>query len=240
MKRLIIILLLFFAALANASEQMIEIAVEITEINENKREELGIEFNIEGIGTALTTKPNIPSIVTPDFFKGEAKFSATLKALEESGAAKILSKPKLITKSGTSAKFMVGGEFPVVSSNAITEKSSVEWKKHGIIMEITPSVMKDNMIDIVISAELSKINKGVSVAGYPEILTRQASSHLQIKDGDTMILAGLIETTKSENKKGIPFLSSIPILGALFRSTEDVEGKTNVLIFVTTKLIEKQ
>ncbi|MDR0800455.1 MAG: type II and III secretion system protein [Endomicrobium sp.] len=235
MKRLIIISLLFFAAFANASEQMIEIAVEITEINENKREGLGIEWP----GTILTTESNIPTIVKSDFFKGEAKFSVTLKALEESGAAKILSKPKLITKSGTSAKFMVGGEFPIVS-NATIGKASVEWKRHGIIMEITPTVMKDNIIDIVITTELSKINDGVSIAGYPEILTRQASSHLQIKDGDTMILAGLIETTKAKNIKGIPFLRSIPILGALFGSTEDVERKTNVLIFVTTKLIEKQ
>lgn len=231
MKKLLIIALLFFAPLACA-EQMIEIAVEITEINENKTVELGIKWPDE-----LTfVEANIPSILESGAWERVTSFSATLKMLQTNGAAKVLSKPKLVTKSGTTAKFMVGGEFPVVATAIGT--SEIQWKEYGIIMKITPTKMKDEKIDIVLETELSRLDYNVPVAGYPSIAKRQASSHLQIKDGETMVLAGLIETTKGKTVEGIPILSDIPVLGTLFSSTKNTETKTNVLIFVTTKLIE--
>jgi type II secretory pathway component GspD/PulD (secretin) len=104
-------------------------------------------------------------------------------------------------------------------------------------MKITPRILKDNSIDIVIKTEVSKINSGIIVAGYPEVTKRQASSHLQMKDGDTMVLAGLIETVKGKTKRGIPLLKDIPILGFLFGYNHYVERKTNILIFITPKLI---
>jgi type II secretory pathway component GspD/PulD (secretin) len=106
------------------------------------------------------------------------------------------------------------------------------------MMEITPVVMQDNRIDMKVNTELSRLDFNAPVAGYPSVAKRQASSHLQIKDGETMVLAGLIETTKGNTKEGIPILSDIPILGALFSVQKHDDRKTNVLIFVTTKIIE--
>ncbi|MDR3253705.1 MAG: type II and III secretion system protein [Endomicrobium sp.] len=214
---------------------MIVISIEITEINENKSKELGIEWptNIS------TLEANIPSIIEMGSLERMTKFSADIKALEANGAAKVLSKPKLVTKSGTNARFMVGGEFPIVA--AAVGASSINWKEYGIIMKITPTIIKDNNIDIVLSTELSRLDYSIpTVATYPVIAKRQAPSHIQMKDGDTMILAGLIETTRGETVTGIPFLSDIHVLGLLFSTTKNTEVKTNVLIFVTTKLIERQ
>ncbi|MDR3257039.1 MAG: type II and III secretion system protein [Endomicrobium sp.] len=234
MKKLILIPILFWAILAHSSEQMIEIAVEITEVNENKSKELGIKWADE----ISALESNIPSIIESGVWERTTKFSAALKVLEANGAAKVLSKPKLVTKSGTSAKFMVGGEFPIVAAAVGT--SRIDWKEYGIIMEITPTFVKDNKIDIVINTELSRLDYNAPLVDkYPVISKRQASSHLQVKDGETMILAGLIETTKGKTVKGIPFLRSIPILGVLFSTTKNTEIKTNVLIFITPKLIEK-
>ena len=99
--------------------------------------------------------------------------------------------------------------------------------------------MQDNRIDMDLKTELSRIDYNAPmVGGYYSIAKRQASSHLQIKDGETMVLAGLIETTKGNTKQGIPILSDIPVLGALFSVNTTNETKTNVLIFVTTKIIE--
>jgi pilus assembly protein CpaC len=144
--------------------------------------------------------------------------------------------PKLVTKSGATAKFMVGGEIPIVATGVGT--SSIKWKEYGIIINIKPTLSKDGKIDIVIETELSRIDHSVQVAGYPAIRKRKASSHLQIKAGDTMVLAGLIETTKTKTRKGVPFLCNIPVLRLLFGVTRYTEEKTNVLIFVTTKLIK--
>jgi pilus assembly protein CpaC len=157
--------------------------------------------------------------------------------LETDGVAKVLSKPKLVTKSGTTAKFMVGGEFPVVATAVGTAK--IDWKEYGIIMKITPTVLKDNKIDIELDTELSRLDYNAPVAGYPAVAKRSASSHLQIGNGETMVLAGLIETTKGQTSEGIPILSDIPVLGALFSIKKDYETKSNVLIFVTTKLLEE-
>lgn len=211
---------------------MVEISVEITEINENKSLELGISLpsEISAVETA------IPSILESGAWQRVTAFTATLKALEANGAAQILSKPKLVTKSGTTAKFMVGGEFPIVATAVGT--SSIDWKEFGIIMSITPVVTKDNKIDIKLDTELSRLDFNTQVAGYPSIAKRSASSDLEIKDGETMVLAGLIETTKGNTVSGIPILCDIPVLGALFSYTTHNDTKTNVLIFVTPKIIQ--
>jgi pilus assembly protein CpaC len=232
MKKLIIGVFLFFASLVCASEQMIEISVEVTEMYENKARSLGMEL----LDSISVSEFNIPAILESGSWGRDTKFVATLKALEENGAAKVLSQPKLVTKSGANANFMVGGEIPIVATGVGT--SSIKWKKYGIIIDIKPTLSKDGKIDIVIQTELSRIDYSVQIAGYPAIRKRKASSHLQIKDGDTMVLAGLIETTKTKTRKGVPFLCNIPVLGLLFGVTRYSEEKTNVLIFVTTKLIK--
>lgn len=223
---------LFFASLSY-SDQMVEISVEITEINENKSRELGIKLPDE----IRLVESSIPSIIESGAWERMTAFSATIKALETNGAAKVLSKPKLITKSGTKAKFMVGGEFPFPGPTTAIGTNEIQWKPYGIMMEIIPTVVKDNKIDIEIRTELSRLDHNAPGSSYPSIAKREASSHLRIKDGETMVLAGLIETTKGKTVEGIPFLCDIPVLGALFSVNKTYETKTNVLIFVTTKVI---
>ncbi|MCL2334638.1 MAG: type II and III secretion system protein [Endomicrobia bacterium] len=233
MKKIILTFAFLFFASWACSEQMIEISVEITEINENKSIQLGIQWPSE----ITATENTIPTIIESGAWERVTAFSATLKALESNGAAKILSKPKLVTKSGTKARFMVGGEIPIVATAIGTSK--IEWKEYGIIMEITPTLTSDKKIDIVLDTELSRIDyNSPAQGGYYSLAKRQASSHLQIKDGETMVLAGLIETTKGKTSEGIPILSDIPILGALFSVKKNSDTKTNVLIFVTPKLLE--
>ena len=233
MKKLICLTVCLFLSSLLFAEPMVEIAVEITEINENKSMELGIQWPIE----VSASEVNIPSIIESGAWSRITAYTATLRALETNGAAKVLSKPKLVTKSGTTAKFMVGGEFPVVAVAEIGN-SKIEWKEFGIIMKIVPTILKDNKIDLKIDTELSRLDYNAPVAGYPSIAKRQASSHLQVKDGETVVLAGLIETTKGKTKSGVPILSDIPVLGALFSVNKDYDTKTNVLIFVTPRLIE--
>ncbi|MDR3049316.1 MAG: type II and III secretion system protein [Elusimicrobiota bacterium] len=232
MKKLIFGFVLLFFMQAAQAQEMIEISVEITEINENKTLELGLELPSE----ISAVEANIPSLIESGSWERISNFTANLKALQTNGAAKILSNPKLITQSGTTAKFIVGGEFPIVADSMTAAK--IDWKEYGIIMQITPTVAAGDIITIKLDTELSRLDFNVPVAGYPSVAKRKASSQLKIKNGSTMVLAGLIETTQGKTKKGVPFLSDIPILGLLFSTTKKTEMKTNVLIFVTPKIVQ--
>ncbi|MDR2860774.1 MAG: type II and III secretion system protein, partial [Elusimicrobiota bacterium] len=161
---------------------------------------------------------------------------AGVNALKTKDNVKLLANPKLVTKSGAVARFMVGGEFPVVSHSISGD--NVEWKEYGIMMDITPIVLHDDIIDIKIDTELSRIDPATSKGDYWSLAKRKATSHLEMQSEETMVLAGLIETQTSKTKTGIPILCDIPILGAFFGKTVNIETKTNVLIFITPRIID--
>ena len=178
-----------------------------------------------------------PSLVEYNDWVRYTPLSATLKLLQENGAAQVLSNPKLVTKSGNKARFLVGGEFPIAVSGV--SGGNVEWKEYGIITEVLPKILPDGTIDVTIEAELSRLDWSNSVQGFPNIAKRQAKSNVVLKDQQTIVIAGLIENYKDKTTSGVPILSDIPILGTLFKNTKTVDNKTNVLIFVTPKIIEQ-
>lgn len=225
-------------------ESMIEISVEVTEINNQKARELGIKWvdtintgEIAGAqdGKLLPVFTEVPSIFETGEWGRYTPLTAELKILQEKGAAQILSKPKIVTKSGTSAKVIVGGEIPIVSSGV--GGGSIQWKEFGIKTEILPNILADSYIDLILSTEVSRLDWSNQVSGNPAIMKREANSNIRIKSGQTIAIAGLIETKKEEKTSGIPLLCDIPILGHLFSRKSLVDTKTNVLIFVTPKIL---
>jgi pilus assembly protein CpaC len=224
---------------------MVEIAVEITEIDDNKANDLGIKWSDtvqtgeaawSVTGRTPSSLPEIPSIISVGDWARYTSLTAALKLLTEKGAAHILSKPKLVARSGTSAQFIVGGEFPVTAVGPTT--STVVWKEFGIKTEVTPKILADGLIDITLLTEVSRLDWSNQVQGYPVITKRQASSSVRLKDEQTIALAGLIETKKDEKLSGIPLLSEIPVIGRLFGQRSTFETKTNVLIFVTPRILK--
>jgi pilus assembly protein CpaC len=225
---------------------MIEISVEVTEVNTTKAHQLGIKWGdtIQTGEVSLTQAsripaalPEVPSIVKVGDWARYTALTAELKLLEENGAAHVLSKPKILTKSGTSAKVIVGGEIPIVSSGV--GGGSIQWKEFGIKTEILPRIIGDNVIDLTLTTEVSRLDWSNQVSGNPAIMKREAHSSIQMKSGQTLTLAGLLETKKEEQSSGLPLLSDIPILGAIFSRKIMNETTTNVLIFVTPRIIEQ-
>lgn len=231
-------------AISNAGE-MVEITVEVTEINNNKANELGIKWTdtIQAgeISNSLTGRtpnvlPEVPSLIKVGEWSRYTALTAELKLLSEKGAAQILSKPKILTKSGTSARVVVGGEIPIVATGV--GGGTIQWKEFGIKTEILPRILAEEYIDIVMTTEVSRLDWANQAGGYPAIMKREATSSIKVKSGQTIALAGLIETKNEVKSSGIPLLSDIPILGALFSRKTMNETKTNVLIFVTPKIVE--
>ncbi|MBR4632177.1 MAG: type II and III secretion system protein [Elusimicrobia bacterium] len=234
--------ILLLCAVSLFAEQLVEISIEITEINNNKAKEYGIKW-VDEISTGELFVTNgegnttYPSLVEFNDWVRYTPLSAKLKLLQESGSAQVLSNPKLLTKSGTKAKFLVGGEFPIAVSGV--SGGNVEWKEYGIITEILPKILSDDKIDLVIETELSRLDWANAVQGLPNIAKRQARSSVILKNQQTIVIAGLIENYKDKTTSGIPLLSDIPLLGTLFKNTKVKDNKTNVLIFVTPKIIEQ-
>lgn len=212
---------------------MVEVAVEVTEVNNDKANELGIKW----LDTVLVSESSIPSIFEVGELARTTPVSAEMKLLLTKGAARILSKPKLLTKSGTTASFLVGGEVPIVASGV--GGGSIDWKQFGIRCEVSPKVMDEGSIDFSLTTEVSRLDWTNQVNGNPALMKREATSSARLKNGQTVALAGLIETTRQEQTIGIPLLSEIPVLGGLFGRKRFVDNKSTVLIFVTPRIVEQ-
>ena len=162
-----------------------------------------------------------------------------LRALAEKRLAKILAEPNLLVKSGQEGKFLAGQKFPVqvVTGVGAVSGTEIRYEDVGIKLIFKPVVMENGLIHLKISpAEVSSIS-GFLNNGYPIIDTREIQSTVQLKDGESLVMAGLLqeETIKSMSK--IPYLGDIPILGALFRSTQDDLVEKELVFFITPKII---
>lgn len=231
---------------AFAENEMIQVTVEVVEVLNSKAKDLGVKW-VDTIqsgevmwgvaGRQPEMLPEIPSVIKVGDWARWSPFTAELKMLIEKGAAKIMSKPKLLTRSGSEAKVLVGGQFPVVAVAAAGGTSTVEWKDYGISLIIKPSAVSGGRISATVTAEVSRLDWSNKVQGYPAVVTRNATTDIIVKSGDTLTIAGLTESKKEEQIKGVPVLMYIPILGELFkrRSTQDVES--TVVIFVTPSYV---
>ncbi len=171
---------------------------------------------------------------------GKIPLSGILSVLERNGLAKVLAEPTLVTLSGQEAKFLAGGEFPVPLTSAFGAVQ-VEWKKFGIILKFTPTVIGGSTIHMALSSEVSDIDQALSVTiggvTIPGLISRQSETTVRLGDGQSFAIAGLLSDKIKSQIDRIPVLGSVPILGALFRSTQYRKQETELLVVVTAKLV---
>lgn len=213
-----------------------------------------------GNGASLTAGPNGSTIGVGEVVDsfgiiggllniGNLNIEAFLDALERKGLSKTLAKPTLVALSGEKASFLAGGEFPIPvaqsssggggdGGNAIT----VEFKPFGVSLAFTPTVLGDGVINLVVEPEVSSIDPSASITIngliVPGLQTRRASTTLELRDGESFALAGLLRNDFQTTIRQVPLLGSIPILGALFRSTSFQKGDTELMIVVTPRLVK--
>jgi pilus assembly protein CpaC len=191
-------------------------------------------------------------IVSRAFRAFGENFNVTLDALERKGAVTTLAEPTLVALSGETASFLAGGEFPVPvvqnvgggggggggGSNAAF---TVEWKPFGVSLAFTPTVLADGVINMVVAPEVSSIDPSASIVinnlSIPGIQTRRAKTVVELRDGESFALAGLIRKDFQDTIRQVPLLGSLPIIGALFRSTGFQHEQTELVIIVTPRLV---
>lgn len=171
---------------------------------------------------------------------GAFPLSAMLSVLERNGLAKVLAEPTLVTLSGQEAKFLAGGEFPIPLASTFGS-TSVEWKKFGIILKFTPTVIGGTTIHMSLASEVSDIDPttSITIGGIviPGLISRQSETTVRLGDGQSFAIAGLLSDKIRSQIDRVPVLGSVPILGALFRSTRYQKTETELLVVVTARLV---
>lgn len=170
--------------------------------------------------------------------------SLTLDAAKTSGLVKILAEPTIMAMSGQEGAFLAGGKIyiPVAQSNTLGGASVVtmEEKEFGVGLKFTPTVLEDGLINLKVAPEVSEIGSGVTFGTQtlPSIMTRRATTTVQLKDGQSFAIGGLIKNNVKTGISAFPGLGEIPVLGALFRSSEFQNDRTELLFVVTPRLVK--
>ena len=165
-------------------------------------------------------------------------------ALEEKGLVRRLAEPNLIALSGDQARFLAGGEFPVpvvTNNGGLGNTVTIEWKKFGVQLTFRPIVLSRGIINLRIEPEVSELDfaNAVSISGttVPALVTRNALTTVELRDGQSFAVAGLLSSTNASNVAQVPWIGSVPVLGALFRSAAYQQKETDLVIIVTPRLI---
>ncbi|MGF1908883.1 type II and III secretion system protein family protein [Vibrio kasasachensis] len=191
---------------------------------------------------------NIPAVddfgFLGSFVDSNTLFTFALDIAKQNGVAKVLAEPSLTALSGTKAEFLAGGEFPipVPNENGIT----IDYKEFGVALDFIPFVLSDQKINLQMMVDVSEVaNSGVLTYNpsdvnatffVPPITKRSAGSTLELADGQTIGIAGLLSENARNVSDGIPGLSDVPVLGQLFKSEEYTSGETELVILVTPRL----
>jgi type IV pilus secretin PilQ/predicted competence protein len=168
---------------------------------------------------------------------GGTVLDAQLSALESSGRGKIISSPKIATLDNTEAQIQSGRKIPVATISA--EGTRTEFVDASITLKVTPHVTPNDFIGMKITATKNEADFSRVVNGVPTITTREANTDMLVKDGDTVVIGGLYRRTIQSNRAGIPGLSSIPVLGWLFRKDQEQDESDELLIFLTPRIIRQ-
>ena len=236
--------------------QQVMLQVRFAEVNRNALRELGSAFftgatgSRNWVGRATTQQFPAPDfedddLVFSDFlnlflFNTDYNVGAVLKALEETGYFQSLAEPNLMAYNGQEASFLAGGEFPIPVVSGTTGNVSIQFREFGVRLTFTPTIAGD-LIRLHVAPEVSSLDfaSGITLSGFriPGLITRRAETEVELRDGQSFAIAGLINNEAQSDVAAVPFLSRIPIIGNLFKSRADRQAQTELLVLITPRLV---
>ena len=236
--------------------QQISLEAQVVALNKNVSKDLGIDWSWSGLPakterdtttTGTTTDTTItreyPGVIrfgrNPEGIPYEFTFQAKLSALVSKGDARILAKPNITTIDGKEANILIGDRIPVLVDRTENGKTTttIEYVDAGIKLKYTPRINADGQITAVVHTEVSTPTLVPEMKAY-RITTREAETNVRMQDGETMVIGGLIGSEESGGKNRVPFLADLPILGKLFESVHKTKTETEVIIFLTARIVK--
>jgi pilus assembly protein CpaC len=239
-----------------AESQQVMLQVRFAEVNRRAITELGSSFftGPSGYGNWVG-RSTTQQFAAPDFRDDELFFSdflniflfntnynvgALIRALKQTGFFQSLAEPNLIAYNNQEASFLAGGEFPVPIVQGATGTVSVLFKEFGVRLTFRPTIAGD-LIRLRVAPEVSSLdfNNGILLEGFriPALTTRRAETEVELRDGQSFAVAGLIDNQSQTDRTAVPILSSLPIIGNLFKSKAERQERTELLVIVTPRLV---
>jgi pilus assembly protein CpaC len=225
----------------------VQLSVRVAEVSRTKLRELGSSWASSNGGTSFSATNSLASLFeTANLFISNTGLgsAAQIRALQTSGAIRSLAEPNVIAMSGQQASFLAGGEFPipVIQSDGERVNVTVVFKEYGVRLNFKPTIIDEDHIQLELEPEVSTIDfqNGVKFQGYliPALKTRRAKTGIELRDGQSFALAGLLDNSESSTLSKVPGLGNIPILGALFKSKSFEKRETELVFFCTATLIK--
>lgn len=246
------------------SDQQIELRVKVAEINRTKAAEYGIDLLgsrttngdkvTAGTYGGQTDTPQIPLSLFGGsaveglsmafrYVTGKSELQAMVKAMMQDGTLRVLAEPNVVAASGQSASFLSGGEIPVpIASSGTTGGSTVtiEWKEFGVRVDFLPTIVDSAVINLRVAPEVSSLdfNSGVQLSGFriPGLRTRRAETTVELRDGEILIIGGLILEEENRVRTRIPILGHIPLLGWFFSGYQSAKSQSELLLVVSPRI----
>jgi len=243
--------------------QQVMMEVKISEMQRGLLKKLGVNFTRRQLGHRDFTIGRLNELSTTEFNDqtpggidllastaanailgfniGNDAWTVVLEMLKEHGLSRALAEPTLITVSGQPASFLVGGEFPVPIPQTFNTLS-IKFKEFGVGLNFTPTVLSKDRISVIVNPEVSELDfaNGIQLGGFqvPSLVTRRVKTVVELGDGQSFAIAGLLQENIRETVAKYPVLGDIPILGALFRSTSFEKSETELIVIVTPHLVK--
>lgn len=177
-------------------------------------------------------------------FRPDINFGVAVKALQQRNLLEILAEPNLLARNGKEASFLAGGEFPfpVLQASTAGNAVTIEFKEFGVRLKFTPTILPDETINLKVAQEVSALDfsNALTISGFviPAISARRAETEVQLRDGQSFAIAGLIDNRVTEIGSKIPGFGDIPILGKLFRSRDRKKDRTELMAMITPRLVK--
>ena len=228
--------------------QQVLLAVRFIEVSRTASRELGIQWNVvtqninSTIGTSALLSGNAPfGTFMAAMMKGGLNVDLLIQALEQRQVARSLAEPNLVALSGDTANFLAGGEFPFPVA-AQLGLITIEWKRYGVGLAFTPTVLGNGQINLKIEPEVSQLDPTNTVqvgnVAVPSLIVRRANTTVELRDGQSFAMAGLLQNVGNANLQQLPWLADVPVIGALMRSTQYLKKETDLVIIVTPHLVQ--
>ncbi|HEY2534394.1 MAG TPA: type II and III secretion system protein family protein [Xanthobacteraceae bacterium] len=200
----------------------------------------------QAVGTLAGANVGAPfGVVLAQIVNSGVKIDSLITALETKGLLQRLAEPNLVALSGDTASFQAGGQFPVpiaVTSGIGIATPTIEFKDFGVLLRFRPTVLDTGVINLSINPEVSELDfaNAVTISGttIPSITRRTATTTVELRDGQSFAIAGLLQADNERNISQLPWIGSVPVLGALFRSASYQKDETDLVIIVTPTLVQ--
>ena len=197
-----------------------------------------------GGAQSLATNFTFSNLLNIFLFRPDLDLGATIEDLQQKNILQILAEPNLLTATGKEASFLAGGEFPypVVQASSISNAVTIQFREYGVRLTFTPTILENGQIHLKVRPEVSALDysNAVTISGFtiPALSTRRVESEMDLNDGQSFAIAGLVDDRVTKILSKVPGIGDIPVLGKLFQSTSFNRSKTELLVLVTPRIVK--